>query len=176
LDVAFNADNAAWGLNGTIAANRRYPQWQGIDAIYQNGYSNYNALQAKFEKRGKFWSTLTSFTWASSINTTETSTSLGGNTSQIILQTPAGPVPDEDGERGFAASLSRVRLTSATTWDIPIGRKQRFGSNIGRALDMFIGGLADFLYSDDAVGAACQCHVGRHRCRSNRGESLCVPF
>jgi hypothetical protein len=140
LDVAFNADNAAWGLNGTIAANRRYPQWQGIDAISQNGYSNYNALQAKFEKRGKFWSTLTSFTWASSINTTETSTALGGNTSQIIIQTPAGPEPDENGERGFAASLSRLRLTSATTWDIPIGRKQRFVSNIGRALDLFIGG------------------------------------
>jgi hypothetical protein len=142
LDTTYAGNNAPWGLNGTIQANRNYPQWGSMDMLYKGGNSHYNALQAKYEKRGSTWSDITSFTWASAMDNTESSTIGGGtgNPVQQVIVTPAGPVPDLSKEWAFASDFTHLHFTSATTWNLPLGHGQRFGSGVSGPLNGLISG------------------------------------
>jgi hypothetical protein len=140
FDTVFAGNNAPWGLDGTVQANRNYPAWGAMDTLEKNGGSDYNALQAKFEKRGRNWTGITSFTYASAIDNTESTTVPGGNPVEVVNLTPNGPVPDLNRERAFASDFTRLHFTSATTWNLPFGRGQRFGGNVGHGLDWAIGG------------------------------------
>jgi hypothetical protein len=139
LDLIINADNAPWGEDGTVAANRPYSQWLSMLTIIRGNYawSKYNSLQAKYDHRGNGWSTLTSFTWASAVGTTDSTTS-SGDLTETVLSTPTGPVPVPDA--AYANAFTRFRLTNSMTFRIPIGRGHRFLANTNRAANAVLGG------------------------------------
>jgi hypothetical protein len=139
LDLIINADNAPWGRDGTVAANRPYPQWLSMLAIVRGdyGWSKYDALQARYDRRGKNWSTLTSFTWASAIGTTD-STTTNGDLTQVVMATATGPVPVVN--PAFANAFTPLRFTSALNLKSPVGRGQQFLSHMNRFADAVIGG------------------------------------
>jgi len=139
LDLIINADNAPWGADGTIAANRPYPQWLSMLTIVRGnyGWSRYNAFQAKYDHRGRNWSTITSFTWASALGTTDSTTS-SGDLAQTVLATPSGPVPLPDS--AAANAFTRFRLTNSLTVKIPVGRGQALLAHMNRVADAIIGG------------------------------------
>jgi hypothetical protein len=129
---------AALGANATLAqALRPYPQYlTGFGYNSDNvGNSTYNALQAKLEKRlsnGLYL--LASYTWDKSItdaNTTLLSTP-GNNPSG------AGIVRDEYNlglSRGVASVWQPMVLTTAFTYELPMGPGKRFlsrGGFVGR--------------------------------------------
>jgi Carboxypeptidase regulatory-like domain len=140
FDTIFAGNNAPWGLDGTVQSNRNYPNWGAMDTLEKNGSSDYNAMQAKFEKRSNTWTNITSFTYASAIDNTESTTVPGGNPVEVVNLTSAGPQPDLHRERAFASDFTRLHFTSATTWNLPFGRGARFGSNAGTGLNQLIGG------------------------------------
>ena len=141
LDFIIQGDNAPWGLDGTISANRPYPQWLSMLTIVRGsyGWSKYNALQAKYDRRGRNWSTLTSFTWASAIGTTDSTTATtGGDAAETVLSTSAGPVPIPN--PAFANAFTRFRLTNGMTFKIPVGRGQALLANMNRVVNAVVGG------------------------------------
>jgi Carboxypeptidase regulatory-like domain len=140
LDAVFEGNNAPWGVNGGIQANVNYPNWGPMDMLTKDGNSHYNALQTKFEKRGSTWMDITSLTWASGMDNTESTTVPGGNPVQIVNVTAAGPVPDLGKEWAFASDFTRLHFTSSTAWNLPFGRGQRFGSRASGVLDGLING------------------------------------
>lgn len=140
LDLIFMANNAPWGKDGTVAANRPYPQWATMLGVARGNYgvSQYHALQVKYDRRGKNWSTLTSFTWASATGTTDSTTSTAGNAIQTVLSSPAGPVllPDS----AFANAFPRFRLTNGMNLSLPFGRGQTLLSHMNRVAEAVFGG------------------------------------
>ena len=141
LDFLIQGDNAPWGLDGTVPANRPYPQWLSMLTVIRGNYawSKYNAFQAKYDRRGKYWSTLTSFTWASAIGTTDSTTATtGGDDAETVLSTPAGPVPIPD--PAYANAFTRFRFTNGMTFKIPIGRGEPLLTKTNRVANAIIGG------------------------------------
>ena len=139
LDLIINGDNAPWGLDGSVAANRPYSQWLSMLTIVRGDYgrSKYDALQARYERRGRTWSTLTSFTWASATGTTD-STTTNGDLTETVLATSTGPVPIVN--NAFANAFTHLRFTSALNYKLPVGRRQDYLSHLNRAADAFLGG------------------------------------
>jgi hypothetical protein len=134
-----NINRTAFGVDGSVRANRAFPQWNGINLLEYRGKSNYNALQAKFENRfTRNWYNLTSYTYAAGLATT------GGfearNGVQGLIFNGRVPVGDWDGERGFMNQLTRHRLSVANVYQLPIGRNRALGRNMSRALDLLAGG------------------------------------
>lgn len=131
LFAIYERNQTPFGVDGSIPANRPFPQWQGIQTGATRARSWYNSLQAKWEhtySRGLF--ALASYTWASAID--EAGTWDAGNSPQIR--------DDFAGERGLMSQTPRHRFTYAGIYEIPVGRGRTFGSSMPRALDLIIGG------------------------------------
>ncbi|MGH9395750.1 MAG: carboxypeptidase regulatory-like domain-containing protein [Terriglobia bacterium] len=115
-----------------------YPQFCGnIFGLNENeGWSHYNSLQVKAEKRFShgLWS-LTSYTWSKTLTTSQTtqSTAQRGSVNGII--SPFFPRADN---YGLAFDDVPQNFSEALTYDLPIGKGQRFfsGANslVGRLL------------------------------------------
>lgn len=103
------------------------------------GYSNYNALQTKLEKRfSNGLSILSTYTWAHGLDNSPggfAGLSLGPN--RYGYSNPLRPELDY----GNSDLDIRHRWTFTNTWDLPFGRGKKFGGNIPKALDYIIGGL-----------------------------------
>lgn len=138
-EFAENAGNQApFGLDGSVPANRPYPEWSGITVGSQVARSWYNALQWKYEKRFTHgWYALASYTFASAI---DQAGAWGANTTPQIGA-------DFAAENGPQAQTPRQNFTFANTYELPFGRGRQFGSNWNRALDYTLGGwrLANIL-------------------------------
>jgi len=138
LEAGYNPNQVPWGQDGSLIANRRFPQWQSYNALEYAAKAHYNALQAKFEKRiTKSWYNLTSYTYAAGFADAAYFGSSGGGT-QYYDFSQAVPVPIF--EPAFNEQLSRQRLAVTNIWKLPIGRGERFGSQIPKALNLLIGG------------------------------------
>jgi hypothetical protein len=111
-----------------------------MDMIYKGGQSHYNGLQTKYEKRGSTWTSIDSFTWASAMGNSESTTVPGGNPVQIVNVAPNYPVPDLSKEWAFMSDFTRLHFTSATAWNLPFGKGQRFGSDASGPLNGLIDG------------------------------------
>ena len=137
----FQVNYAQWGKDGSVPANRPYPQWGATMEMEDSlGTSHYNALQAKFERHfTKSWYNLTSFSWASGLATTGSFLG-GGRGFQTVDYSGPIPQPNYNGETRFMPELTRERLTLANIYEFPFGRGRRFGNNMNRALDFVVGG------------------------------------
>ena len=104
-------------FTGTLAQSLRpYPQYLGITHTYLgNGSSDYNAIQAKLERRYKDLNLLVGYTWS------KTLTNVG-----VETQTGSGVAVQDQYNLGNEKSLMKWDIPHALniiyTWDLPFGR------------------------------------------------------
>lgn len=120
----------------TLQDRRPIAGFGSISAVLPEGFSNYNALQIKFEKRfNKGLYLLNSFTWSKAID----------NASQV-LEEPNGNtgnpqnVYDIAADKGIGAYDQPFNNTTSFVYELPIGRGRWLGNNMHAVLDGLIGG------------------------------------
>ena len=137
--VTNNYAGLGFWSNGTVATNqtlRPFPQFQTITDSVSNGYSNYNSLDIKVQKRfTKGLTVLTAFTWASNWDNLwgATSTLNPGNT---------GPQDIYNLSSEYSRSINDIpkRWTVAGTYELPVGRGKQFMTGANRWVDLAVGG------------------------------------
>src|SRR5262245_48243460 len=122
----------------TLLVNARRPisGFRSISAVLPAAFSNYNALQVKFERRfSKGLYVLNSFTWSKAID----------NVSQV-LEEPNGNTGNPQSvyniaaDRGLSAYDEPINNTTSVEWNLPFGRGRAFAGNLPGALEAVIGG------------------------------------
>jgi hypothetical protein len=122
-----------------------FPQYTTISDSVSVGYSNYNALDLKLQKRFSHGFTLlTAFTWASNWdNSWGASNTLnpGNNGPQDWdTSTPTSYQQSIKSEYSRAINDIPVRYTVTGSYDLPFGRGKKFLGGSGRLVDMAVGG------------------------------------
>lgn len=110
-----------------------------VTATRYRGKSRYDSLQSKLEKRfADGLSILASYTWAHAIDD-----SPGGICSNGASARDCGPDDPlrTQLDRGNSDTDVRHRFTFSNVYDLPIGRSRRFGKDMPKAVDFFIGGF-----------------------------------
>lgn len=120
---------------------RPMPQFAGTSvgqAEPARGDSNYHALQVKWEKRySRGLTFLGHYTWSKMIdNVSHTS----GNVAWLGGATNIQNIWDLRGERALSAHDISNRIVLTGSYELPFGKKRRFGSNMNKVLDWFAGG------------------------------------
>jgi hypothetical protein len=120
----------------SLQARRPISGFGSISTVLRDGFSNYNALQVKLERRfSKGLYFLNSFTWSKAID----------NASQV-LEEPSGNtgtpqnIYDIASNKGIGAYDQPFNNTSSFVWQIPFGRGLAIGKNINPIFDAFLGG------------------------------------
>ena len=142
VDVAY-VGNHGLHLQGFMNGNQKNPaagfarpfaNWPSdITEAYNEFFSNYNALEVRYEQRAVAGLTLlNSFTWEHSLD--NASASLEGNT----------PSPQNafDIRADYAQSDYNLPVADVTSlvYELPFGKGRQFGSNINAAEDTLLGG------------------------------------
>lgn len=115
---------------------RPFPQFQTITDSVSNGYSNYNSLDIKVQKRfTKGLTVLTAFTWASNWdNLWGASSTLNPNNN--------GPQDIYNLKSEYSRSINDIpkRWTVAGTYELPFGRGKQFLTGANRWVDLAVAG------------------------------------
>jgi hypothetical protein len=131
LLALWERNQTAFGVDGSVPANRPFPEWQGIQTGATRARSWYNALQLKYDKRfAKGWYTLFSYTYASALD--EGGAWDAGNSPQVLDVFSA--------ERGPQSQTPRQRLTMAGIWELPFGKGKQIGANWNAFTNAVLGG------------------------------------
>ncbi len=120
----------------SLQARRPIANFGSISAVLPEGFSNYNAMQVKLERRfssGFYF--LNSFTWSKAID----------NGSQVLEEPNGNTGTPQDvyniaADKGIGAYDQPFNNTTAFVWEIPIGRGRWLGGDMNGILDAFIGG------------------------------------
>lgn len=130
-------DEVSRGLTtlGTLLARRPFQGFNNITGVLPVGFSNYHALQTKFEHRGRDLIFLSAFTWSKAID----------NVGQVLETTNGGsPNPQDirnpNNDRGLSSFDQRFNSTTSLVYEVPVGQGRRFGKGMNGALDAIIGG------------------------------------
>ncbi len=120
----------------TLDQRRPITGFRSISAVLPAAFSNYHALQVKFERRfSKGIYILNSFTWSKAID----------NVSQV-LEEPNGnegrpqSVYNIGADRGLSPYDQPFNNTTSFVWELPVGRGKAFGGGMSPWLDGAIGG------------------------------------
>ncbi len=120
----------------SLQARRPIQGFGTISAVLPEGFSTYNALQVKLERRfasGLYF--LNSFTWSKAIdNASQVLEEPNGNTG-----TPQN-VYDIASNKGIGAYDQPFNNTTSFVWQLPIGRGRWLGNNMNPVVDAFLGG------------------------------------
>ena len=118
-----------------VKARRPDAQFDYIDSNFSMGFSNYNALQVKLEKRYSSGLTiLNSFTWSKAIDDASGALEMAnGDQQSVNLFNPSS-------SKGLSGYDQPVNNTTTIVWDVPFGRGRRFGSNLPAWADTLVGG------------------------------------
>ncbi len=112
---------------------RPIPTWSEITNPRNEGYSNYNSLQIRYEQRFLAGLTLlNSFTWGKSMDNDSASQDSNGPSPQDA-NNPAAEYSQSDYNQPIVDSLSLV-------YELPFGYGKTFLGSSGRILNQFIGG------------------------------------
>ena len=134
LEGFINANQRVLSTLGTANVQRPYGNWPSdITTALNEFYSNYNALQVRYEQRAVAGLTLlNSFSWEHSLD--NASASLEGNT--------PSPQDGNNPKADYAQSDYNLPLANVTSlvYDLPFGRSRRFASNANGLTDSIIGG------------------------------------
>jgi hypothetical protein len=120
----------------TLDQRRPIPGFRSISAVLPVAFSNYNALQVKFERRfSKGVYILNSFTWSKAID----------NVSQVLEEPNGNEGRPQDvhniaADRGLSAYDQPFNNTTSFVWELPFGRGRAYGDGMSPWLDGFIGG------------------------------------
>lgn len=131
LQATYALNQTAFGVDGSVPANRPYPQWSQITMGATRSQSWYNSLQVKYEKQmshGLY--ALASYTWASAL---DLAGSYDAGTQPQYLDNFAA-------ERGRQSQTARHRISIANVWELPVGRGRAFGKSWNRVTDAVLGG------------------------------------
>ncbi len=131
--------------NLSVNARRPIPGFTTIEVSYDGGFSSYDALQAKLEKRysgGLYF--INSFTWSKAIdNAPGHLENYDGDNSRVNIY-------DVAANRGLSSYNQPLNDTLTILYDIPYGKGRHFNTN-NTALDLVAGGwgidLVNYEYS-----------------------------
>jgi hypothetical protein len=117
-----------------------YPQFagNGVTLIESVGYSLYNAMTVKVQKRFHDLTVLSTYTWSSNWDNFYGAASAYSSS----LNTTSGPQDNYNLKAEYARALNNIpnRLTASVTYSLPIGREKRFFSNMPKWIDFALGG------------------------------------
>ncbi len=127
----YNANQQLYGVSTTDPARSLYPQLGSITVQDNRGSSNYNSMQAQYERRfTKGLQFLGAFTWSKAIDD-----SCGdADTCNPQLYT------NYKIERGRSSIDQNYTMVLSSLYELPIGRGKRWGSNWSRPVDWALGG------------------------------------
>jgi hypothetical protein len=119
-----------------------YPGFGSIIGTLPWGYSNYNGLQVKVEKRfSEGLYLLNSFTWSKAIDIAAQSLDGGGNCNDCGNGIPSVQnVYNWQADRGNSSYNHPLVNATSMVWSLPVGKGQWLLPNASRALDEFVGG------------------------------------
>ncbi len=128
LDFYYDANQQFFNA---AAGAKLYPNLGGIVTQATRGNSNYNSLQAEFEKRmSKGLQFRASFTWAKDMDDGDGAFD--------------GPQPQNTynfaAERGLASIDQQYLFSADALYELPFGRGKKFGHDWSRSLDEILGG------------------------------------
>ncbi|HTM49370.1 MAG TPA: TonB-dependent receptor [Bryobacteraceae bacterium] len=124
------------GINENTALNARRPYqgFAGIEEAWGAGFSDYNSLQVKLEKKytsGLYL--LNSFTWSKALdNAAGHLETANGDNSRVNYY-------DLRNEKGLGSYNQPFSNTTTVVWDLPYGKGRRFGSNANPLVSAVIG-------------------------------------
>ena len=109
----------------TLDARRPIQGFGNITAVVPTGFSNYNALQVRFEHRGGDLTLLNSFTYSKAID----------NVGQVLEGTTAAhPIPQDfynpNNDKGPSSFDQRFNNTTSVVYALPFGHGKRYGSGM----------------------------------------------
>ncbi len=141
LNQARPVTQAEWENRATVPlpslqSRRPISGFGSISAVLPEGFSSYNALQAKLEKRfSRGLYLLNSFTWSKAIdNGSQVLEEPNGNTG-----TPQN-VNDFKNDKGIGAYDQPFNNTTSFVWELPVGRNRWLGGDWHPAVDAVLGG------------------------------------
>jgi hypothetical protein len=117
LPVGYNVNQALAGP-GSVASRRTYQGFNDISQQVSMGYSRYNALEARVERRySNGLSLLVSYTYSKSLDN-------GGE--QLVGDLSLRDVNNVDQEYSLSTGDMRHRFVSSVLYDLPFGHGRRF--------------------------------------------------
>lgn len=123
------------GENLPVDVRRPISGYSFIQSAFPGGFLNYNAFQAKLERRfsnGFYF--LNSFTWSKAIdNASGHLEAQNGDNSRVNYQNLAA----EKGLSGYDQPFNNV---TTVLYDLPFGRGHRWGNGLNKATDLVLGG------------------------------------
>ena len=172
------------GENLSLDARRPIPGFRSISAVLPAAFSNYHALQVKFERRfSKGLYILNSFTWSKAIdNVSQVLEEPGGNTGnpQNLFNLAA--------DRGLSPYDQPFNNTTSFVWDLPFGKGRAFWGDMPYVLDAFVGGwtvtgintmtsgqVVNFRYAPSPVTANLPSFIGGVALRPNLVGNPILP-
>jgi outer membrane receptor protein involved in Fe transport len=118
-----------------VKTRRPDAQYDYIDSNFSMGFSNYNALQVKLEKRySSGLMVLNSFTWSKAIDDASGALEMANGDQQSIN------IFNPSSSKGLSGYDQPLNNTTTIVWDVPYGRGRRFGSTLPAWADTVIGG------------------------------------
>jgi hypothetical protein len=107
-----------------------------LNSVWE-GYSNFNGGTIKIEHRSKGLALLSSYTYSKSMDDKSAAAGIGASGSGF-----GGHEDDNNPRLDYAPSDFDVRhrFVNSMIYQLPVGKGQRFGSSMGRAEDLLIGG------------------------------------
>ena len=122
----------------TVAAGQLllpFPQFGSVYELESTGYSHYNSLVVKAEKRmAKGLNVLGTYTWSANWD------NIWSTGSQVYAT--YGPQDAYNPKAEYARSLNSIpnRATAVVSYDLPFGRGKKFLGDKGRLVDEIVGG------------------------------------
>jgi outer membrane receptor protein involved in Fe transport len=118
-----------------VKTRRPDAQYDYIDSNFSMGFSNYNALQVKLEKRySSGLMVLNSFTWSKAIDDASGALEMANGDQQSIN------IFNPSSSKGLSGYDQPLNNTTTIVWDVPYGKGRRFGSTLPAWADTVIGG------------------------------------
>ena len=125
------------GQSLPVKARRPNPLFDYIDGNFAAGFSTYNALQVKVEKRySSGFYLLNSFTWSKAIDNASGALEAANGDQQAIN------LFDAQSAKGLSGYDQPFNNTTTAIWNVPVGRGRRFAANMPGLLDAALGGWA----------------------------------
>ncbi|HLK65757.1 MAG TPA: TonB-dependent receptor [Bryobacteraceae bacterium] len=123
------------GQNLPLKVRRPNAQFDYIDANFGAGFSSYEGLQVKLEKRYANGLTfLNSFTWSKAIDNASGALEAANGDFQAVN------LFDSRSQKGLSGYDQPFNDTFSAVYDLPFGHSRRYASSLPPVLDAFLGG------------------------------------
>ncbi len=121
--------------NTPLQQRRPFSAYSFIQASFNGGFANYNALQFKLERRfadGLYL--LNSFTWSKAID------NAAGHLEASFGDNSRGNIKNLANDKGLSNYDQPYNNTTSVVYDLPFGKGRKLGGGIPTGLDYVIGG------------------------------------